>query len=46
MPDSIYWIMYSIIRAVSEIILGGLQAVFCPVGEGVLLTMCPKGGGG
>ena len=42
----------SYIRAVPEIILGGgggwvggLQAHFCPVEEGVLLTMCPRGGG-
>ena len=34
------------LRAVPEIILGGgVQARFCPVGEGVLLT-CPRGWGG
>ena len=24
---------------------GGPQTLFCPAGEGVLLTMCPRGGG-
>ena len=34
------------LRAVPEIIPGGgPQALFCPVG-GVLLTTCPRGGGG
>ena len=34
------------VRAVPEIILGGAQTLFCPGGEGVLLTVCPRGGGG
>ena len=35
------------LRAVPEIILGGAQTVFCPVGGRVfLLTVCPRGGGG
>ena len=35
------------LRAVPEIILrgGGPQTLFCPVG-GVLLKVCPRGGGG
>ena len=35
------------VKAVPEIILGGPQALLCPVGGGcVLLTTCPRGGGG
>ena len=33
------------LRAVPEIILGGHKHVFVRWGEGVLLTMCPRGGG-
>ena len=34
------------IRAVPEIILGGHRHFFALWGEGVLFTMCPRGGGG
>ena len=33
------------VRAVPEIILGGRRHFFVLWGEGVLLTMCPRGGG-
>ena len=34
------------LRAVPEIILGGEDTFFVLWGEGVLLTVCPRGGGG
>ena len=33
------------LRACPEIILGGAQTLFCPVGGGCFVTMCPRGRG-